>query len=248
VTRSPSFQFYPSDWMTGAPATMSPDETHVYVWLLCKDWTQNGFIVDSTLSKWCRMTPRKFRKAWERVRHSFVERDGRMYNPRLDKERAKQEEWRRKSAEGGRLSGALRGQGSLKGGSRVVEPKANSSVFSFQSSDSGSSSASARETGGRSMLLDAISEPTRRDAMAHALDEYSQGYGLGAGLGVPTSSQLDEAARDVAASVPPAAITPKVFRKFLIRTMRGEVETTPTAQTGRAKSFTELVASRGKPA
>lgn len=106
---SPAFQFYPSDFMTGAPARMTPEETHVYVWLLCLDWETIGFKFDEkSLAHYCRLTRPRFRKAWATVSASFVERDGRMYNPRLERERKKQEAWRKKSSEGGHRSAAKR--------------------------------------------------------------------------------------------------------------------------------------------
>jgi len=120
---APAFQFYPSDFMTGAPAHMTPEETHVYIWLLCLDWQRVGFVFDEkALAHFCRMTRPRFRKAWAIVSQSFVARDGRMFNPRLEKERAKQAEWRDKSAEGGRRGAARRWpqkkQGGIQGANR----------------------------------------------------------------------------------------------------------------------------------
>jgi uncharacterized protein YdaU (DUF1376 family) len=128
---SPAFQFYPRDWMGGAPGKMTPEETHVYVWLLCLDWEHNGFEYDEKeLAHWCRLTRPRFRKAWAKVGPNFVDRDGRLYNPRLDRERAKQQVWREKSSEGGRRGAEKRWphrqQGGKQGGNdtnnRVVTP------------------------------------------------------------------------------------------------------------------------------
>lgn len=118
--------------MGGAPGLMKPEETHVYIWLLCLEWNQTGFVYDpAKLARWCRVSERQFLKAWKVVGECFEARDdGRLYNTRLEAERAKQEEWRAKSAEGGRRSAEARaqaktnggGDGGGKGGSRVVEP------------------------------------------------------------------------------------------------------------------------------
>ncbi|MGN6206031.1 DUF1376 domain-containing protein [Humibacter sp.] len=133
--KSPAFQFYPDDFLgSGKVGTMTTDEVGAYTLLLCLEWNETGFVFDEEeLARWCRMSRAKFRKAWQRVSRCFEERDGRMYNPRLQKERDKQAEWREKSAKGGRASA----QAKAKGGARVVEaplvPNANTPVSSLQS-------------------------------------------------------------------------------------------------------------------
>lgn len=125
ATKSPAFQFYPDNFVSGAPAFMKPIETHVYMWLLCLEWTRNGFAYDeASLASWCRVSPSQFRAAWPKVAESFELRDGRYYNARLDMERAKQAEWREKSAKGGRRSGEARS----KGGSTTLEPGTGATV------------------------------------------------------------------------------------------------------------------------
>jgi uncharacterized protein YdaU (DUF1376 family) len=118
--KSPAFQFYPNDFM-GSPtvAAMTAAEVGAYLLLLCADWNGDGFAWDvEELARTCKMTDAEFKTAWRRVSRCFVERRGRFFNPRLDAERKKQREWRRKSSEGGKLSAAKRS----KGGSRVVQP------------------------------------------------------------------------------------------------------------------------------
>ncbi len=118
--KSPAFQWYPDDFLgSGKVGTMTTEEVGVYTLLLCLDWNETGFVFDEEeLSRWCRLTRPRFRKAWARVSRCFAERDGRLYNPRLEVEREKQAEWRAKSAKGGRTSGQAR----AKGGSTVVQP------------------------------------------------------------------------------------------------------------------------------
>jgi uncharacterized protein YdaU (DUF1376 family) len=107
--KSPAFQFYPRDWMGGAPASMVPEETHVYVWLLCKDWEDGGIVFDEKkLAHYCRLTRPRFRKAWETVKDSFVERNGRLYNPRLERERKKQAEFKEIMSKSGRVGAQKR--------------------------------------------------------------------------------------------------------------------------------------------
>jgi uncharacterized protein YdaU (DUF1376 family) len=120
LSKSPAFQFYPDDFLgSGKVGVMTTDEVGAYTLLLCLDWNENGFIFDEEeLSRWCRCSRAKFRKLWVRVSRCFNEHNGRMFNPRLELEREKQAEWRRKSSEGGKASA----QAKAKGGARVVEP------------------------------------------------------------------------------------------------------------------------------
>ncbi len=97
---APAFQFYPDDFLgSGKVGTMTPEEVGVYVMLLCLDWNENGFVFDSKLlARWCRTSPCRFTRAWEAVSQCFRERDARMFNPRLELERARQAEYRAKQA------------------------------------------------------------------------------------------------------------------------------------------------------
>jgi uncharacterized protein YdaU (DUF1376 family) len=111
--KSPAFQFYPDDFLgSGKVGTMTAEEVGAYTLLLCLDWNENGFVFDpEELARWCRMTRAQFRKVWKRVSRCFDEKDGRMYNPRLQLEREKQARWREKSAQGGRTSAQARAKG-----------------------------------------------------------------------------------------------------------------------------------------
>jgi uncharacterized protein YdaU (DUF1376 family) len=120
MTKSPAFQFYPDDFL-GSPKVraMTTEEIGAYLLLLCLDWNGNGFEYDEEeLARACNLSVERFRTAWKRISRCFVEKKSRLYNPRLEAERRKQREWRRKSSRGGKLSAQRR----LKGGSRVVEP------------------------------------------------------------------------------------------------------------------------------
>jgi uncharacterized protein YdaU (DUF1376 family) len=124
TTKSPAFQFYPDDFLgSGKVGTMTTDEVGAYTLLLCLEWNETGFVYDEEeLARWCRLSRAKFRKAWTRVSRCFVERDGRLFNPRLDAEREKQAIWREKSRKGGLTSGQHRSKPNVNGGSTVVQP------------------------------------------------------------------------------------------------------------------------------
>lgn len=121
---SPAFQFYPDDFLgSGKVGTMTLRELGAYTMLLCLDWNEVGFVYDEEeLARWCRCTRKDFRAVWPRVSRCFVERGGRLYNPRLEAEREKQRVWREKSAKGGRRSGEVRSKGGSSVVGRVVEP------------------------------------------------------------------------------------------------------------------------------
>lgn len=101
---------------------MSLEEVGAYSLLLSYDWNEGGLPGDLVpFSRWLRSTPRKAQALWDAVKSNFELRaDGRWYNPRLEKERAKQEEWRAKSAKGGRAGAASRWGDGDKGGHGVV--------------------------------------------------------------------------------------------------------------------------------
>lgn len=135
--KSPAFQFYPDDFL-GSPAVaaMTHAEIGVYMLLLCFDWNANGLPEDAaTLARMVKLPPKQFAKVWPALESCFPVRDGRRFNPRLEKERAKQTEWREKSARGGKHSAEKRAAKG-KGGSTVVEPEpepnGNTPVSSLQ--------------------------------------------------------------------------------------------------------------------
>lgn len=98
---------------------MSLEEVGAYSLLLSYDWNEGGLPGDlMPFSRWLRSTPRKAQALWDAVKANFELRpDGRWYNPRLEKERAKQLAWSEKSARGGHASAERR----AKGGARVVD-------------------------------------------------------------------------------------------------------------------------------
>lgn len=127
--RSPAFQFYPSNFL-GSPKVMvmTAEEVGIYTLLMCLEWEQDGRFTEEEareLMSARRITDEQFDAAWPRVSRCFIAKsDGTYHNARLDAERKKQNEWRRKSSKGGKLSAAKR----LKGGSTVVQPQGNRPV------------------------------------------------------------------------------------------------------------------------
>lgn len=107
--RSPAFQFYPAEFLASRKVDrMSMTERGAYITLLCQCWLDNGLPTDlSELAESVRMKPAQFERMWEngKIRHCFVERGGKFHNERLDIERKKQIEYRRRQADNGSKGG-----------------------------------------------------------------------------------------------------------------------------------------------
>lgn len=128
--KTPAFQYYPADFLSDQNVlTMTAAEVGAYWLLVSVCWREDGLKDDlDFLSQISRIPKSRFLKSWEsKIKTCFTRRDdGKWTHNRLDKERVKQQAWRDKSAEGGRASAAKRLRNGTKGGSRVVQPMANS--------------------------------------------------------------------------------------------------------------------------
>ena len=155
MNKPPAFQFYPKDFIVDDKvAVMNMEARGVYITLLCFCWNNNGLTNDQEELKEMCGNPENWEKIWKKVGKCFYENNGKLYNKRLDKERKKQEFWREKSKEGGIKSGESRrkkvkskgGSNEIKGGSQMVEPKANHSVSPVSSLQSSSSTSISKKT------------------------------------------------------------------------------------------------------
>ena len=105
TAKSPAFQFYPDEFLALVKVRlMTTEEKGVYLLLLLLDWQETGFVFhEPDLAQWCGLSRKRFAKAWSHfIKDCFVERDGRLYNPRLEREREKQRRFRERCVEGGR--------------------------------------------------------------------------------------------------------------------------------------------------
>lgn len=145
---APAFQFYPDDFVgSGVVQAAQADEIGAYVLLLCLDWGEDGFAYDERrLARVCRLSVRRFRKVWSHLSDKFPrsECDNKHRNPRLQKERHKQAEWRLKSSSAGRKGADARwnpadgGDGqrhatAMTTAMRIASPNHGSPVSSLQS-------------------------------------------------------------------------------------------------------------------
>ncbi len=146
--KSPAFQFYPSDWLAGT-MTMSCAERGAYINLLSACWNDGSLPIETDALR--RISGAEMSE-WEAIKGAalahFRVKDGRYINGRLEKERAKQRDWSKKSREGGRASAAARrlengGNQTSTNGQPQAQPLGNSSSSSLSSSSSSSSLASS---------------------------------------------------------------------------------------------------------
>ena len=108
---SPSFQFYPRDWLANSSVRrMTLAERGAYIDLLAYAWQDGGLPDDDAeLARMLQITVRAWRTLAPRVRPRFAAWDGRLVNTRLERVRDEQAAYRAAKAAAGRQSGVARG-------------------------------------------------------------------------------------------------------------------------------------------
>ena len=148
--KSPAFQFYANDWLSSPSVMlMSPAEEGAYIRLLAIDWACDGIPDnDEVLAKLSRLGDEWCKGGYSLVKECFKphpKKEGYLTNARIESERKKQNDWAKKSSQGGKKSAAKR-WGSKdkeddKGGYNVVKD----CLPPFGNSSSSSSSSNKRE-------------------------------------------------------------------------------------------------------
>ena len=104
---NPAFQFYSRDfWSSARVANMTGGEIAVYLRLLCECDMQNGLPDDfeelTLIAGSARMRPKAFEKSWDRIlKRCFIEHEGRLWNPRMLRERGVTEDLSEKRSDAG---------------------------------------------------------------------------------------------------------------------------------------------------
>lgn len=264
MSKSPAFQFYPDDFMGGKPGMMTPEQTHVYVWLLCLDWNQGGFPLDiPTLARWCRVTPAIFRRAWSVVQECFSSKEGRWFNERLEKERQKQAEWREKSAKGGKSKRKPKENHPFDLVGENDEPKANTPVSSLQSPTPVTATTSTPPPAGEVGLTDRLESQQQCEAIAAFLTAVPDIPGRSRkavetawvarltawldGLDFPTGavspSVLATALREYVDAPDATSYNPAHVKDFVIRTLRQTKRLVPEKSTRPANAADRVSAT-----
>lgn len=143
--RAPAFQFYPKDFLTdGNVAGMSLAERGAYISLLCLCWLERSLPSDiGRLANHVGVTRSVMVKLWPALSRCFrvhPDDSGRLIHPRLEAERAKQEQYRRRQSDAGKASASSRKTTEpLRDGYRgvtTVQPEFNSPISDLPSPDS----------------------------------------------------------------------------------------------------------------
>ena len=120
--KTPAIQFCPTDYLGSQRVQMMTlEEEGAYCRLLWSCWQNGSIPSDPELA--ARLIGKGCSTTVARVVLPMFEiacGEGRVTHDRLERERAKQADWRKKSSAGGKKSAEMRQ--SLKGGSRVVQP------------------------------------------------------------------------------------------------------------------------------
>ena len=107
---APAFQFYPRDWLASSAVTrMTPEQRGCYIQLLSYCWLDGSLPTDDAdLAQLAGCGQPRWQRIGALVRQQFTERDGRLYQARLDSERSKQAEYRSGATEHGRKGARAR--------------------------------------------------------------------------------------------------------------------------------------------
>lgn len=137
--KSPAFQFYVQDFLIGT-AHFTAEETGAYIRLLCYQW-DNGFIEDDDqkLKKISGISVKKMENILKKFSKS---KDGQLKNIRLEKERKKQLDLRKRRSDAGKKGNEI------KYGPRKAIAKGSQSDRKGVALQSSSSSSTSVNTGG----------------------------------------------------------------------------------------------------
>lgn len=145
--KSPAFQFYPKDFLSGT-TTMSLQEVGAYVRLLCYAWDTGSVPVEGDeRARIMVCSKAQEKELWKKVGKKFVLTNDVYLNERMEEERRKQSEYRRRQSDKGKASAAARSQPDGNHGSTAVEPAFQPEVNSSSSSSSSSSEDPSKNDG-----------------------------------------------------------------------------------------------------
>lgn len=142
--KAPAFQFYPKDFLSDEKqAAMSAQECGVYIRLMCRCWLEGSIPDDVTqVARLGGVTTAQLRKFWPAIRRCFAAHEtdaGRLVHGRLERERSKQDSFRRRQSDKGSKGAEKRwprdGTGIATAMAQAI-PKHSSSISDLRSPDS----------------------------------------------------------------------------------------------------------------
>lgn len=146
--RTPAFQFYPSDFLGSSKVQrMSLTERGAYITLLAHCWLDCGLPTDTkTLAAILHVKTVQFDRMWSGALHEcFYEKNGKLQNARLDKERKKQADFSKRQSDRANAGWDARRNARDRNAAALQEPHAKA-LHSSSSSSSFSSSSSEKDT------------------------------------------------------------------------------------------------------
>lgn len=137
-TTSPAFQFYPKEFLSSSKViAMSMTERGVYITLLSLQWLDGSLPIDlGALSRLVGVPQKQFLRMWpHNLERCFVVKGGRYVNPRLERVRIEQVEYRKRQAEHGAKGGRPPKKGEPFNPERVDKALLPASVSASSSSE-----------------------------------------------------------------------------------------------------------------
>lgn len=136
MNKSPAFQFYASDFLVDT-AEMTNSEVGAYIRLLSHQWVNGG--LNSDPNRLANAVGTGLLEVWDDIKHKFeLCEDGKYRNPKLEKVRQAQINYRNKQSEAGKKGAAKRWDSN-------PNSNPNSKKVALQSSSSTSSSVSQKK-------------------------------------------------------------------------------------------------------
>jgi uncharacterized protein YdaU (DUF1376 family) len=139
---APAFQFYAADFLADAAVmAMTYEERGVYITLLALGWREGSIPADrSAQARLLKLSKARMERIWPALTSRFVpaSQGGWLVNPRLERERQRQANWRDKSSKGGRSKRQPYGN-QIASDTPLLPPKGGASLQSSSSSSSASS-------------------------------------------------------------------------------------------------------------
>ena len=103
MDKAPAFQFYPKDWLSDPDVVcMSMGQRGAYITLLCYCWKEDKLPNNPDYIRKLLGNVPKWKTLWNGIKHKFEIRGDYLIHPRLEKERIKQEEYRKKKSNAGK--------------------------------------------------------------------------------------------------------------------------------------------------
>lgn len=127
--KSPAFSFYARDFLAGT-STMSLQEVGAYVRLLAYQWDAGSVPAEpDERARVMGCAKAQERELWKRIEKKFVLTDGVYLNERLEEERTKQTDRRRRLSDNGKLGGRPpKANGKQNETNSFPKPKANENL------------------------------------------------------------------------------------------------------------------------